>query len=196
MTRTAPAVIGAALAAVVASAVLALTPLPASAARPTVTPSSTQRSWRPTGASRREPSPRSRSGSWGRRTSGRTVRAQQRADPAGRRHLTDGARLRAGWVLVLPWDAYGSEVRQGVPPVARPAPGRSTPDDGQRTADGDAAARPPKGAAPSRRRAPPRRGPVRAWPPTRRGRTAGAGTSSWQSSTPASPAVRPRSPAG
>ncbi|MDX5459210.1 S8 family serine peptidase [Micromonospora tulbaghiae] len=59
--------------------------------------------------------------------------------------LTDGSRLRAGWVLVLPWDAYGGEVRQGVPPAAKPAPGASTPAGRQPAADGDAAVRPPKG---------------------------------------------------
>ncbi|MDW3848735.1 S8 family serine peptidase [Micromonospora sp. BRA006-A] len=145
MTRTAPAVIGAALAAVVASAVLALTPLPASAARPDGDP---VKYYTVVATHRGEPENLTEIAE---RFLGDGARAAElfalnsgRIQPDGGT-LTDGARLRAGWVLVLPWDAYGSEVRQGVPPVARPAPGRSTPDDGQRTADGDAAARPPKG---------------------------------------------------
>ncbi|MGA4684973.1 S8 family serine peptidase [Micromonospora sp. AB353] len=145
MTRTAPAVIGAALAAVVASAVLALAPLPASAARPDGDP---VKFYTVAAAHQGEPENLTEIAE---RFLGDGARAAElfalnsgRIQPDGRT-LTDGARLRAGWVLVLPWDAYGSEVRQGVPPVARPAPGTSTPDEGQRTADGDAATRPPKG---------------------------------------------------
>ncbi|WP_435149859.1 S8 family serine peptidase [Micromonospora aurantiaca (nom. illeg.)] len=145
MTRTAPAVIGAALAAVVASAVLALAPLPASAARLDGDP---VKFYTVAAAHQGEPENLTEIAE---RFLGDGARAAElfalnsgRIQPDGRT-LTDGARLRAGWVLVLPWDAYGSEVRQGVPPVARPAPGTSTPDEGQRTADGDAATRPPKG---------------------------------------------------
>ncbi|MEU7761347.1 MULTISPECIES: S8 family serine peptidase [Micromonospora] len=145
MTRTAPAVVRAALAAVVASAVLALTPLPASAARPDGEP---VKFYTVEAAHQGEPENLTEIAE---RFLGDGARAAElfalnsgRIQPDGGT-LTDGARLRAGWVLVLPWDAYGSEVRQGVPPAPKPAPGTSTPDKGQRTADGDAAARPPKG---------------------------------------------------
>ncbi|WP_433389180.1 S8 family serine peptidase [Micromonospora sp. KLBMP9576] len=39
-----------------------------------------------------------------------------RVQPDGRR-LTDPSRLRAGWHLVLPWDAVGAELQYGPPPV-------------------------------------------------------------------------------
>ena len=145
MTRTAPAVVRAALAAVVASAVLALTPLPASAARADGDP---VKYYRVEATHQGEPENLTEIAE---RLLGDGARAAElfalnsgRIQPDGGT-LTDGARLRAGWVLVLPWDAYGSEVRQGVPPAGKPAPGTSTPDKGQRTADGDAAVRPPKG---------------------------------------------------
>ena len=48
-----------------------------------------------------------------------------RTQPDGAR-LTNPDQLRAGWVLVLPWDAVGAEVRQGIPPSA-PASRPTTP---------------------------------------------------------------------
>ncbi|GAB7052454.1 S8 family serine peptidase [Catenuloplanes indicus] len=42
-----------------------------------------------------------------------------RAQPDGT-VLTDPGRLRAGWVLVLPWDAYGEGVTYGIPPASEP----------------------------------------------------------------------------
>ena len=41
--------------------------------------------------------------------------------------LTDGARLTAGWLLVLPWDAHGDGVRYGVLPGKVAAPPATTP---------------------------------------------------------------------
>ncbi|HWB34870.1 MAG TPA: hypothetical protein VHA75_02490, partial [Rugosimonospora sp.] len=40
--------------------------------------------------------------------------------------LTDPAVLHAGWVLLLPWDAVGPEVRYGFPPTTVPAPSPAT----------------------------------------------------------------------
>ncbi|MDO3686621.1 S8 family serine peptidase [Micromonospora sp. C28ISP2-4] len=180
MTRTAPAVVRAVLAAVVASALLALTP-PA---------------WAAGGVSAVAPAARAE----GDHVKYYTVEVTHQGEPenlteiaerflgdgsraaelfalnTGRIQpdgatLTDGSRLRAGWVLVLPWDAHGSEVRQGVAPAGKPAPGRSTPA-GRQPAD-DAAARPPKGcgtAATSRARsqwAGPRVAADQAWPHSR-----------------------------
>ncbi|MBF5033126.1 S8 family serine peptidase [Micromonospora sp. ANENR4] len=145
MTRSVRAAARAALAAVVASAVLALTPLPASAARPGGEP---VKFYTVEAAHQGEPENLTEIAE---RFLGDGARAAElfalnsgRIQPDGGT-LTDGVRLRAGWVLVLPWDAYGSEVRQGVPPAPKSAPGTSTPDERQRTADGDAVARPPKG---------------------------------------------------
>ncbi|MFG1610440.1 S8 family serine peptidase [Actinoplanes sp. NPDC049265] len=41
--------------------------------------------------------------------------------------LTDPARLRAGWVLILPWDAVGADVRYGELPGKKPRPGSTSP---------------------------------------------------------------------
>lgn len=195
MTRTAPAAARAALAAVVASAVLALTPL-APAAR---AEGDHVKYYTVEAAHQGEPENLTEIAE---RFLGDGARAAElfalnagRIQPDGTT-LTDGSRLRAGWVLVLPWDAYGSEVRRGVPPPRSRRPARPRRPDGSPppTATRPSARR--RGAAPPRRRAPGHSGRVRASPPTRRGRTAGAGTSSWPSSTPASPAACPRSPAG
>ncbi|WP_435054918.1 S8 family serine peptidase [Micromonospora aurantiaca (nom. illeg.)] len=172
MTRTAPAAARAALAAVVASAVLALTPL-APAAR---AEGDHVKYYTVEAAHQGEPENLTEIAE---RFLGDGARAAElfalnagRIQPDGTT-LTDGSRLRAGWVLVLPWDAYGSEVRRGVPPAAKPAPGASTPAGRQPAADGDAAVRPPKGcrtAATSRARsqwAGPRVAADQAWPHSR-----------------------------
>ncbi|MCZ7436861.1 S8 family serine peptidase [Micromonospora sp. WMMC241] len=49
-----------------------------------------------------------------------------RVQPDGRR-LTDPAALRAGWYLVLPWDAAGQGVEYGQLPAARRPSARPTP---------------------------------------------------------------------
>ncbi|MEU5826067.1 S8 family serine peptidase [Micromonospora tulbaghiae] len=153
MTRTAPAVVRTLLAAVVASAVLALTPL-APAAGAVNAPAPADRAegdhvkyYTVEATHQGEPENLTEIAE---RFLGDGSRAAElfalntgRIQPDGAT-LTDGAKLRAGWVLVLPWDAYGSEVRQGVPPAAKPAPGTSTPA-GRQPAAGDAAVRPPKG---------------------------------------------------
>jgi membrane-anchored mycosin MYCP len=43
-----------------------------------------------------------------------------RVQPDGDK-LTETAKLHAGWALMLPWDAYGAEVRYGLLPAATPA---------------------------------------------------------------------------
>ncbi|MFF0097908.1 S8 family serine peptidase [Micromonospora sp. NPDC005257] len=144
VTRTAPAVVRASLAAVVAVAVLALAPL-AQAAR---ADGDQVKYYTVEATHQGEPENLTEIAE---RFLGDGSRAAElfalntgRIQPDGAT-LTDASRLRAGWVLVLPWDAYGSEVRQGVPPAAKPAPGASTPAGRQPAADGDAAVRPPKG---------------------------------------------------
>ncbi|MFG2082049.1 S8 family serine peptidase [Micromonospora tulbaghiae] len=156
MTRNAPAAARATLAAVVASAVLALTPLaPAAGAGGVNALAPAARAegdhvkyYTVEAAHQGEPENLTEIAE---RFLGDGARAAElfalntgRIQPDGAT-LTDGSRLRAGWVLVLPWDAYGGEVRQGVPPAAKPAPGTSMPDKREPAADGDAAARAPKG---------------------------------------------------
>ncbi|MEU4791994.1 S8 family serine peptidase [Micromonospora tulbaghiae] len=184
MTRTAPAAARATLAAVVASAVLALTPLaPAAGAGGVNALAPAARAegdhvkyYTVEAAHQGEPENLTEIAE---RFLGDGARAAElfalntgRIQPDGAT-LTDGSRLRAGWVLVLPWDAYGAEVRQGVPPAAKPAPGTSMPDKREPAADGDAAVRLPKGcgtAATSRATsawAGPRVAADQAWPHSR-----------------------------
>ncbi|MEU8313205.1 S8 family serine peptidase [Micromonospora sp. NPDC048887] len=172
VTRTAPAVVRASLAVVVAVAVLALAPL-----APAARADGEQVKYYRVGATHQgEPENLTEIaerflGDGARSAELFTLNAG-RIQPDGAT-LTDGARLRAGWVLVLPWDAYGSEVRQGVPPAPKRTPGASTPSGRQPDADGDAAAGPPKGcrtAATARARSPwagPRVAADRAWPHSR-----------------------------
>ncbi|MFD4205973.1 S8 family serine peptidase [Micromonospora tulbaghiae] len=184
MTRTAPAAARATLAAVVASAVLALTPLaPAAGAGGVNALAPAARAegdhvkyYTVEAAHQGKPENLTEIAE---RFLGDGARAAElfalntgRIQPDGAT-LTDGSRLRAGWVLVLPWDAYGAEVRQGVPPAAKPAPGTSMPDKREPAADGDAAVRLPKGcgtAATSRATsawAGPRVAADQAWPHSR-----------------------------
>ncbi|WBC07650.1 S8 family serine peptidase [Micromonospora sp. WMMA1947] len=172
MTRTVRAAARAALTAVVASAVLALTPL-ASVAR---ADGDRVKYYTVEAAHQGEPENLT---AIAERFLGDGSRAAElfalntgRIQPDGGT-LTDGSRLRAGWVLVLPWDAHGGEVRLGVPPAAKPAPGASTPDGRRPAAADDAAVRAPKGcrpAATSGTQSPwagPRVAADRAWPHSR-----------------------------
>lgn len=118
---------------------------------------------------------------------------------AGRRQpdgmaLTNPARLNAGWLLVLPWDAVGAGVQYGLlpdqPPVTakpsttprparhrrpvRPSPTHPSPAPRQRPTT-----RPRReGALPLRRLLPVRTGPACGSPLNRRGRRAGERASS------------------
>ncbi|WMF04496.1 hypothetical protein [Micromonospora robiginosa] len=82
-----------------------------------------------------------------------------RVQPDGAR-LTDPAELRAGWYLVLPWDAAGDGVEYGqlpTPAGRRPAPPRPARRAHGRTPARRPAARSPRPGRPPARRPDPRR---------------------------------------